>query len=177
MVSGGASRLTAARTLSGPWTSCWGCRECCSSGGPPPAAYTTAPNGNHEPHAYQSQRRPRRPRRPRPPQQRWRLPVLRLQAQPHHRHILRRPRGPCPSSSGLSQPGSVVRRRCDARPSFALVTRSCSSPTGSGPAQPYKDPGPTTLSRLTAQRLTHQAVRRLQDPSYQVHIATCTEAA
>jgi hypothetical protein len=46
-----------------------------------------------------------------------------------------------------------------------------------GPAQPYTDPGPTTLSRLTAQRLTHQVVRRLQDPAYQVHIATCTEAA
>jgi len=45
------------------------------------------------------------------------------------------------------------------------------------PAQPYTDPGPTTLSRLTAQRLTHQVGRRLQDPAYQVHIATCTDAA
>src|SRR5665811_1963717 len=53
------------------WTSCRGCRECCSSWRPPPAAPTTAPNGNHEPHAYQYQRRPRRPRRPRLPKPGW----------------------------------------------------------------------------------------------------------
>ncbi|MHB8275450.1 MAG: hypothetical protein ACYDC9_11910 [Dermatophilaceae bacterium] len=44
-------------------------------------------------------------------------------------------------------------------------------------AQPYTDPGPTALSRLTAQRLTRQAVRRLQDLGYQVTIAPRTDAA
>src|SRR5665213_570058 len=43
--------------------------------------------------------------------------------------------------------------------------------------QPYTDPGPTTLSRLTTQRLTRQAVRRLQDLGYQVTIAPRTDAA
>jgi hypothetical protein len=38
-----------------PWTSCRGCHGRCSSWRPPPAALDTAPNGNHEPHAYQSQ--------------------------------------------------------------------------------------------------------------------------
>jgi transposase len=44
-------------------------------------------------------------------------------------------------------------------------------------AQPYTDPGPTTLSRLTTKRLTRQAVRRLQDLGYQVTIAPRTDAA
>jgi transposase len=44
-------------------------------------------------------------------------------------------------------------------------------------AQPYTDPGPTALSRLTAQRLTRQAVRRLQDLGYQVTIEPRTDAA
>jgi len=72
----------------------------------------------------------------------------------------------------------VVRRRSDAK----AIVRSGHQILLAAyrvlvPAQPYKDPGPTTLSRLTAQRLTHQVVRRLQDPAYQVHIATCTDAA
>jgi transposase len=63
----------------------------------------------------------------------------------------------------------VVRRRRDAKAIVCsgyqiLLAAYCVLV----PAQPYKDPGPTTLSRLTAQRLTHQAV---------VHIATCTDAA
>src|SRR5674476_299461 len=44
-------------------------------------------------------------------------------------------------------------------------------------AQPYTDPGRTTFSRLTTQRLTRQAVRRLQDLGYQVTIAPRTDAA
>jgi transposase len=44
-------------------------------------------------------------------------------------------------------------------------------------AQPDTDPGPTTLNRLTAQRLTRQAVRRLQDLGYQVTIEPRTDAA
>jgi len=44
-------------------------------------------------------------------------------------------------------------------------------------AQPYTDPGPTALSRLTTQRLTRQAVKRLQDLGYQVTIAPRTDAA
>ena len=44
-------------------------------------------------------------------------------------------------------------------------------------AQPYTDPGPTALSSLTAQRLTRQAVRRLQNPGYHVTIEPRTEAA
>ena len=44
-------------------------------------------------------------------------------------------------------------------------------------AQPYTDPGPTALSRFTAQRLTRQAVRRLQDLGYQVTIEPRTDAA
>jgi PAS domain S-box-containing protein len=47
----------------------------------------------------------------------------------------------------------------------------------SKPDQPYTDPGPTTLSRLTAQRLTRQAVRRLQGLRYQVTIEPRTDAA
>ena len=43
-------------------------------------------------------------------------------------------------------------------------------------AQPYTDPGPTTLSRVTTQRLTRQAVRRLQDLGYQVTIAPRIDA-
>jgi hypothetical protein len=38
-------------------------------------------------------------------------------------------------------------------------------------------PGPTAFSRLTAQRLTRQAVRRLQDLGYQVTIEPRTDAA
>jgi hypothetical protein len=63
----------------------------------------------------------------------------------------------------------VVRRRSDAK---AIVYSGYQILLAAYrvlvPAQPFKDPGPTTLSRLTAQRLTHQAV---------VHIATCTDAA
>jgi len=44
-------------------------------------------------------------------------------------------------------------------------------------AQPYTDHGPTPLNRLTAQRLTRQAVRRLQDLGYQVTIAPRTDPA
>lgn len=44
-------------------------------------------------------------------------------------------------------------------------------------AQPYTDPGPTTLSRLAAQRLTRQSVRPLQDLGYQVTIEPPTDAA
>ncbi|MHB1472890.1 MAG: hypothetical protein ACYDDU_12825 [Dermatophilaceae bacterium] len=44
-------------------------------------------------------------------------------------------------------------------------------------APPYIDPGPTTLSKLTAERQRRQAVRRLQDLGYQVTIAPRTDAA
>jgi hypothetical protein len=72
----------------------------------------------------------------------------------------------------------VVRRRSDAK---AIVCSGHQILLAAHrvlvPAQPYNVPGPTALSRLTAQRLTHQAVSRLQEPAYQVHIATCTEPA
>ena len=44
-------------------------------------------------------------------------------------------------------------------------------------APPNIDPGPTALSKLTAERQRRQAVRRLQDLGYQVTIAPRTDAA
>jgi len=42
-------------------------------------------------------------------------------------------------------------------------------------AQPYIDPGPTTLNALTAERHRRQAVQRLQDLGYQVTITARTD--
>ena len=71
-----------------------------------------------------------------------------------------------------------MRRRGDAKAIVALgheilLAAYCALTT----PQPYNDPGPPALSRLTAQRLTRQDVRRLQDLGYQVTIEPRTDAA
>jgi len=70
----------------------------------------------------------------------------------------------CPNATGRSRAAAVT-----PRPSSPSATRSCSPPTPT--------PGPTTFSRLSAQRLTGQAVRRLRDLGDQVTIAPRTDAA
>ena len=74
----------------------------------------------------------------------------------------------------------LMRRRGDAKAIVALGHEILlSTYRVLATAQPYTDPGPgpTALSRLTAQRLTRKAVRRLQDLGYQVTIAPRTDAA
>jgi transposase len=79
----------------------------------------------------------------------------------------------------LSEPyRQVMRRRGDAKAIVAIGHEILlAAYRVLATAQPYTDPGPTTLSRLTTQRLTRQAVRRLQDLGYQVTIEPRTDAA
>jgi len=70
----------------------------------------------------------------------------------------------------------VMRRRGDAKAIVALGHEILlSAYRVLDTAQPYT--GPTSLNRLTAQRLTRRAVRRLQDLGYQVTIAPRTDPA
>ena len=79
----------------------------------------------------------------------------------------------CPNATGRSCAAAVTQR-----PSSPSATRSSSPPTECWPPHTRTPTaGTTTLSRLTAQRLTFQAVRRLQDLGYQVTIAPRTDAA
>ena len=72
----------------------------------------------------------------------------------------------------------VMRRRGDAKAIVALGHEILlAAYRVLDTAQPYTDPGPTALSRLTAERQRRQAVRRLQDLGYQVTIAPRTDAA
>jgi len=72
----------------------------------------------------------------------------------------------------------VMRRRGDAKAIVALGHEILlAAYRVLATAQPYTDPGSTTFSRLTTQRLTRQAVRRLQDLGYQVTIEPRTDAA
>ena len=72
----------------------------------------------------------------------------------------------------------VMRRRGDAKAIVALGHEILlAAYRVLATAQPYTDPGPTALSRLSTQRLTRQAVKRLQDLGYQVTIAPRTDAA
>jgi len=72
----------------------------------------------------------------------------------------------------------VMRRRGDAKAIVALGHEILlAAYRVLATAQPYTDPGPTAFSRLTTQRLTRQAVKRLQDLGYQVTIAPRTDAA
>jgi hypothetical protein len=84
------------------------------------------------------------------------------------------PRAPtCPNATGRSCAAAVMPKAIVALGHEILL----SAYRVLGTAQAYTDPGPTTLSRLTAQRLTRQAVRRLQDLGYRVTIAPRTDAA
>ena len=72
----------------------------------------------------------------------------------------------------------VMRRRGDAKAIVALGHEILlAAYRVLATAQPYTDPGPTALSRLTTGRLTRQAVKRLQDLGYQVTIEPRTDAA
>ena len=62
-----------------------------------------------------------------------------------------------------------MRRRCDAKAIGALGHEILlAAYRVVATAQPYTDPGPKALSGLTTQRLTRQAVKRLQGLGYQV---------
>lgn len=66
----------------------------------------------------------------------------------------------------------VMRRRGDAKAIVALGHEILlAAYRVLDTAQPYTDPGPTALSKLTAERQRRQAVRRLQDLGFQVAIA------
>lgn len=72
----------------------------------------------------------------------------------------------------------LMRRRGDAKAIVALgheILLSAYRVLDTG--QPYIDPGPTALSRLTAERQRQQAIRRLQNLGYHVTIAPRTDAA
>jgi transposase len=72
----------------------------------------------------------------------------------------------------------VMRRRGDAKAIVALGHEILlAAYRVLDTTQPYTDPGPTALSKLTADRQRRQAVRRLQDLGYQVTIAPRTDAA
>ena len=90
-----------------------------------------------------------------------------------------RPRGLTQQGTYLSERyRQVMRRRGDAKAIVALGHEILlAAYRVLATAQPYTDPGSTTFSRLTTQRLTRQAVRRLQDLGYQVTIEPRTDAA
>ncbi|MGB8385936.1 MAG: IS110 family transposase, partial [Dermatophilaceae bacterium] len=72
----------------------------------------------------------------------------------------------------------IMRRRGDAKAIVALgheILLSAYRVLDTG--QPYIDPGPTALSRLTADRQRQQAIRRLQNLGYHVTITPRTDAA